>query len=251
MPAAFDLHLELVNVTPQVWRILRVPGDLHLDDLHLAIQTVMGWDDFHPHLFEIGDREYGPRAESESDEKGDDEMVAIDAWAGEDSAITVAQALTQSPDAITYIYDFEEDWRVRITRLAAVETSTLEDVSCVAGEEAGPQQETARFEVFSVDEANQRLARARQPRATPDAPAGPRATPDQQLLARLTLTVLLLGSRPTRHGTREAAKQVRSEILDSLQEAGLVEHDPARKTVKLTDTGVAHAQRLLQKLRAL
>jgi hypothetical protein len=102
-----------------------------------------------------------------------------------------------------------------------------------------------------VDAANLRLARARRPRATPEFPAGARATADQQLLANLSLVVLLLGSRPTRHGTREAWKNVRVEILDALNEAGLIVSDPQRKSVTITDAGVAHAERLLDKLRAL
>jgi ribosomal protein S19E (S16A) len=71
------------------------------------------------------------------------------------------------------------------------------------------------------------------------------------LLARLTLAVLMLGSRPTRHGAREADRSAHPEVLASLQEAGLIDYDPARRTVSLTDVGVVHAQRLLRKLRTL
>jgi hypothetical protein len=251
MPRAFDLRLDLSNVTPQVWRVLRVPADLRLDDLHHAIQTVMGWDDFHPHLFEVGESEYGPRLEEDDDEEQEDGLKERSLWADEDSELTIAQAFRQSPGGITYVYDFAEDWRVRITKASDSDSDAGDDVVCEAGGEAGPQQETGKFDAFTVEEANRRLRRARRPRATPEQPAGPRATPDQQLLAHLTLVVLMLGSRPTRHGTREAWKNVHPEILDSLQEAGLVEHDPARRAVTLTDAGVAHAQRLLQKLRSL
>ena len=109
-----DLRLELQAVTPPVWRVLRVPADLRLDDLHHAIQAVMGWDDFHPHLFEVGAGEYGPRAEAfDEDERHDRHGSGL---AGRDDAtMTVAQALKQSPDGFTYVYDFDEDWRVRIT----------------------------------------------------------------------------------------------------------------------------------------
>jgi hypothetical protein len=242
----FDLRLELQSVTPQVWRVVRVPADLGLDDLHHAIQAVMGWDDFHPHVFEVGEREYGPRPAvlDEDDEPHEDW------WAGEASDLTIAQALTESPE-LTYVYDFDEDWRVRITRIGESEAGEAVTVACLAGEHGGPQQETRAADPFSVDAANLRLARARRPRATPEFPAGARATADQQLLANLSLVVLLLGSRPTRHGTREAWKNVRVEILDALNEAGLIASDPQRKSVTITDAGVAHAERLLDKLRAL
>jgi hypothetical protein len=248
MGRALDLRLELLSVTPRVWRVLRVPADLHLDDLHQAIQAVMGWNDFHPHLFEVGDDEYGPAPDEEENEDEADSFKERSAWAGEDRELTIAQALRQSPDGITYVYDFTEDWRVRITLDSESESDPI-DVVCLAGEHRGPQQDSRDFDAFSVERVNARLRKARRLPATPDRPAGPRASPDQHLLAELTLVVLLLGSRSTRHGTREAWKHLREEILDSLHEAGLVDHDPARKAVTLTAAGVAQAQRLLQRLR--
>jgi hypothetical protein len=240
--------LELQSVTPRVWRVLRVPTDLHLDDLHYAIQAVMGWSDFHPHVFEVGDAEYGPRPELLDEDEPYEETSA---WAGEAREITVAQALRQGPDGFTYVYDFDEDWRVRITSDGEAEADDAGNVTCLAGEHSGPQQESRDLEPFSVEAANARLTRASRPRATPAFPAGPRASAEQQLLANLTLVVLLLGSRPTRHGTREAWKNLRVEMLDALHEAGLIETEPQRKSVTITDAGVAHAQRLLQKLRSL
>jgi hypothetical protein len=251
MPGAVDLRLELRDVTPAVWRVLRVPSDLRLDDLHHAIQSVMGWDDFHPHVFEVGDEEYGPRLGAGDDDDEEDALREEIMWAGEDSELTVAKAFAKSPAGVTYIYNFAEDWRVHITMERAASDEAADGVVCVAGDNAGPQQESRTDEPFSVDAANRRLARSLRRRATPEFPAGPRATSDQQLLANLTLVVLMLGSRPTRHGTREAWKNVRTEVLESLQEARLVEASPQRKSVTLTDAGVAHAERLLDKLRAL
>jgi hypothetical protein len=250
MARTIDLRLELSGVSPRVWRVLRVPVSLRLDDLHQAIQAVMGWGDFHPHVFEVGERDYGPRPdEDENDDDG--ELKEKSAWAGEDSELSVAKALEESPEGMTYLYDFAEDWRVRITLESESDTASAAQVACIGGEHGGPQQELGATEAFSIEWANQRLAKALRPLATPDQPAGPRATSDQQLLAHLTLAVLMLASRPTRHGTREAWKNVRPEILDSLQEAGLIQHDPQRKSVSLTDAGVAHAERLLGRLRAL
>ena len=248
---ALDLRLELSDVTPAVWRILHVPRDLRLDDLHHAIQAVMGWGDFHPHLYEVGEREYGPPPETDTDEDDETEFAEVSAWAGEDHELTVAQALKQSPGGFTYIYNFGEEWRVRITLLSERDDEDGSAVTCVDGEHVGPQQELRELDPFTVEAANRRLKRALRPRATPEHPAGPRASADQQLLANLSLVVLMLGSRPTRHGTREAWKNVRVEILDSLHDAGLIDSDPQRKSVTITDAGVAHARRLLQKLRAL
>jgi hypothetical protein len=246
---AVDIRLELSNVTPRVWRVLRVPADLRLDDLHHAIQSVMGWDDFHAHVFEVGDAEYGPPPDDDDEESDEQGFIDDGVWAGEGKDVTVAQAFRQSPDGLTYVYNFGEDWRVRITRLGESDVDTTPAVACIGGENAGPQQESRDLDPFTVEGANRRLRHALRPRATPEFPAGPHANADQQLLANLTLVVLLLGSRPTRHGTREAWKNVRGEILDSLHEAGLIETDPQRKSVTITDAGVAQARRLIAEMR--
>ena len=211
----------------------------------------MGWDDFHPHLFEVGDREYGPPPDDEDNQSDEEVFREASAWAGEGKDLTVTRALEQSADGITYVYDFGEDWRVRITRLGESETDVPPGVTCLDGEHSGPQQESRDLDPFTVKAANTRLQKALRPRATPEFPAGPHASSDQQLLANLTLVVLLLGSRPTRHGTREAWKNLRVEILDSLHEAGLIDSDPSRKSVTITDAGLAHAARLLGALRGL
>jgi hypothetical protein len=247
---AFDLHLVLDQVTPRVWRVIRVPVDMRLDDLHHAIQAVLGWDDFHPHVFEIADREYGPRPVMNEDE-ADEAIGEPSAWAGEDTELTVQQALTQSPGGLTYIYDFAEEWRVRISRVADSDIDAQVAVVCVSGEHGGPQQESRELDPFTLETANRRLRKALRPRASAEYPAGPGASADQQLLANLTLLVLFLGSQRTQYGTREAWKTVRFEILDSLSEAGLVDSNPRRKAVLLTDAGVAQAERLLHRLRSL
>ena len=210
----------------------------------------MGWDDFHPHVFEVAEREYGPRPDVDDAEE-DEAVGEPGAWAGEDAELTVQQALAQSPDGFTYIYDFAEEWRVRVSWVADALLDPAVAVVCVAGEHAGPQQESRELDPFTIEAANRRLRKALRPRATVDYPAGPGASADQQLLANLTLVVLFLGSHRTQFGTREAWKTVRFEILDSLADAGLVESDPRRKAVLLTDAGVAQAQRLLRRLRNL
>jgi hypothetical protein len=246
---AFDLRLELSDVVPAVWRVIRLPAHLHLDDLHYAIQAVMGWDDFHPHVFEVGEREYGPKVEPEADD--DAEFVDASAWAGEGSELTIAEAFKASAGGFSYIYDFVDEWRVRVSLAGEADVEDASPVVCLAGEHAGPQQESRDLEPFTLDTANRRLRRALRPRATAAFPAGVNAAPDQQLLANLTLVILLLGSHRTTHGSRQAWKTVRVEILESLHEAGLIESDPRHKSVLITDAGVAHAQRLLQRLRTL
>ncbi len=126
------LDLALVGVVPRIWRRLTVPSDLSLLDLHHAIQIVMGWRDVHLHVFEIHDREYGPRPEEEWEREQ---------WAGDDAAITIARALTLADGSLDYIYDLGDDWRIRVKGIGDSAGDTAASVTCLDGERAGPPED--------------------------------------------------------------------------------------------------------------
>ena len=58
----FQFKIELLEISPLIWRRIQVPGDYNFWDLHVAIQDSMGWLDYHLHHFEI--RGKGKRKES-------------------------------------------------------------------------------------------------------------------------------------------------------------------------------------------
>src|SRR5919106_217583 len=104
MARVFDLDFVVVASAPRVWRRVRMPGDRSLADLHRAIQIVMGWDDVHPHVFDVDGREYGPEP--------DEEEIDLH-WAGEDRDITIAKAVKKDA-RFEYTYDFAREQRVEI-----------------------------------------------------------------------------------------------------------------------------------------
>ena len=118
-PASFIvLRLEIEQVDPRIWRVLRVPRDLPLAKLHGVLQTVLGWTDRHDHAFELRGR-------------GGDEL-------------TVAEALQAGPSGFTYIYDVPDGWRVRITRApGAWRAMSKARIACLDGYLAGPRDDSA------------------------------------------------------------------------------------------------------------
>ena len=58
----FQFKIELLEISPLIWRRIQVPADNNFWDLHVAIQDSMGWLDCHLHHFEI--RGKGKRKES-------------------------------------------------------------------------------------------------------------------------------------------------------------------------------------------
>ncbi|MGH9176285.1 MAG: plasmid pRiA4b ORF-3 family protein, partial [Vicinamibacterales bacterium] len=121
---------ELQSVEPLIWRVLRVPADLRLSELHRALQTVMGWLDQHPHQFEIAKRVFAPH----------DRTTASDAgWHCSSEDLTIVEALAAGRDGITYIYDRGPEWRLRITRApGAWRPASKSAIVCLDGYLAGP-----------------------------------------------------------------------------------------------------------------
>ena len=67
-----QMRITLADVTdPPVWRQVVIPAGYTLDRVHAVIQAAMGWQNYHPHMFRIADREYGPAYL-------DDELDALD-----------------------------------------------------------------------------------------------------------------------------------------------------------------------------
>ncbi len=55
----YQLKITLQRIRPPIWRRIQVPSDITLPRLHDVLQIVMGWSDYHLHVFKIGGTEYG------------------------------------------------------------------------------------------------------------------------------------------------------------------------------------------------
>jgi hypothetical protein len=94
---AVQLTVTLRDIEPAIWRRLVVPASLTLRELHAVIQTAMGWEDYHLHLFDIDGVMYGDVEEIEGHPLGDEETFTVG----------------QAADAVRefrYEYDFGDGW---------------------------------------------------------------------------------------------------------------------------------------------
>lgn len=56
---SYFIKIALRNVSPMIWRRLRIPGNISLAQLHRVIQIAYTWDDDHLHQFHIYGKDYG------------------------------------------------------------------------------------------------------------------------------------------------------------------------------------------------
>ena len=96
---AYRITITLQDVTPQVWRRVVLPGQWHLGQVHLAVQTAMGWDNSHLHEFTASGLRYGVPDPTWGDNEVRRETTA-----------RLHEVVVGSGDSIAYWYDFGDDW---------------------------------------------------------------------------------------------------------------------------------------------
>jgi hypothetical protein len=137
---ALQVKISLRHTEPIVWRRVLVPGAMPLDKFHSVIQAVVGWEDRHPHVFEILGERYGPQNfEWEEEERDlDEEGVRL-------------HVLLDQDDRFTYEYDFGDGWvhDLEVERVETVDTPLLQAV-CLDGSMACPPEDTGGTSGFAA-----------------------------------------------------------------------------------------------------
>lgn len=131
------IRIELLDVTPQIWRTIEVPSTASLRGLHDAIQAVVPFDNRHLFMFEIGERRYGiPDREWGTDMR-------------DAKNIRIGALIDRGVAELTYIYDFGDDWRFHLTIkevLPVVEGASYPRL--VGGARRGPPEDVGGFPGF-------------------------------------------------------------------------------------------------------
>ena len=140
VPKAVALRVELLEVTPLVWRRVLVPDSWSLASLHHYLQWVMGWTDSHAHEFEIGAGLVAPDwwiREAESEEEASRYR--------DERRVSVAAAVSElgPRGEFEYRYDMGDGWEHRVV-IESIPSSRLGELPlpvCVAGENACPPED--------------------------------------------------------------------------------------------------------------
>jgi hypothetical protein len=129
----YQFKITLIGSKPPIWRKITVPGNYRFWDLHVAIQDAMGWEDCHLHEFIM----YSPRTKRNV-QIGIPEDNEYLKSTGE----FIRDFFSLQNPAATYVYDFGDDWRHKLT-LEKV-TPEKEDVDyplCNGGKNACPPED--------------------------------------------------------------------------------------------------------------
>ena len=125
----YEIKVELKEIEPAIWRILRVRPQTSLSRLHKVLQKAMGWTNSHLHLFEIDGHLYG-EGEIEWD-------IDVQDYHG----MRLEKIFKEGRMSFLYEYDPGDSWRHDITLLGTVAGEPGEKIACVGGARACPPED--------------------------------------------------------------------------------------------------------------
>jgi hypothetical protein len=134
----FQFKITLKGLRPEVWRRIQVPESYTFWDLHVAIQDVFGWLDYHLHEFELMNPESGEIAAIGIPEDEDlfDRKV-LPGWKQK-----MADWFSGSYRSALYTYDFGDNWEhlVKLEKILP-RGAKKKYPCCVAGKRACPPED--------------------------------------------------------------------------------------------------------------
>jgi len=127
--AIYQLKVTLDDNKPPIWRRILVSENITLRDLHEIIQRVMGWRNYHLHLFRISGQIYG---DPEDDETG---MLGTK----NEARYRINQFWLREKSKFSYEYDFGDGWEhtILVEKITSTDPSAYYPV-CIAGKRACP-----------------------------------------------------------------------------------------------------------------
>jgi len=125
----YEIKVELKEIEPAIWRILRVRPQTSLSRLHKVLQKAMGWTNSHLHLFEIDGQLY-----SEGDIEWESDIHDY-------HGMRLDKIFIEGRTSFIYEYDPGDSWRHDITLLGTVAGEPGEKIACIGGARACPPED--------------------------------------------------------------------------------------------------------------
>jgi len=128
----YQFKVSLKEIQPPIWRRFQVHSGITFRELHKTLQVVMGWWNYHLHLFQIGSLIIADRETlAEWNEGGiSDEIARLNKF------------VAQAGATFSYEYDFGDSWEheLLLEKIVPVDETAVYP-RCLAGERACPPED--------------------------------------------------------------------------------------------------------------
>lgn len=130
----YRFKISLLDIEPEIWRVIEVPESYTFWDLHVAIQDAMGWLDYHLHSFNSSDNS-GNKKIGIPEGPMDSDFVA--GW-----TIPITKHFASPGDLACYSYDFGDGWTHEVELIAIEQKeSNTKYPRCTKGKRACPPED--------------------------------------------------------------------------------------------------------------
>jgi hypothetical protein len=129
--STYQLKIKLKAINPPIWRRFQVSGNISLYKLHLILQSMMRWQNYHLFEFQIGEIRFGiPDPE--------DFYGTISA-----RRYKLNRVITREKTKFLYRYDFGDGWEheILVEKIIPSEQELKHPV-CLEGERRGPPEDS-------------------------------------------------------------------------------------------------------------
>lgn len=121
-------QLKITLFETPIWRRIQVKSDIKLAKLHTIFQIVMGWQDYHLHMFTIDGKMFGM-----PDEEFEEDVI-------DDKTIRLSQVIVYEQQQFKYEYDFGDNWqhKIAVEKIIPTANPIITYPICLAGAMACP-----------------------------------------------------------------------------------------------------------------
>lgn len=127
----YQLKIKLRAINPPIWRRFQVSGNISLYKLHLILQSIMRWQNYHLFEFQIGEIRFG--------------IPDPDDFYGTISArrYKLNKVIAKEKTKFLYHYDFGDGWEHEIVVEKIIPSEQeLKHPVCLEGERRGPPEDS-------------------------------------------------------------------------------------------------------------
>lgn len=146
-PAIYQFKVTLKGIRPPIWRRFLIDNRVTFEDLHIIIQIVMGWENYHLYSFDTKDA----RVEilDDSFEFFPSSKEIYDA-----EETQVGELLTEEKQKCLYTYDFGDDWEHELVleKVLPIDEKILVP-TCLKGKRACPPEDCGGVYMYNEIQA--------------------------------------------------------------------------------------------------
>ncbi len=128
----YQLKITLLGIEPKIYRVVQVPAEITLRNLHKVIQKVMAWENYHLYQFVKGQTSYAPQSNEFSFSHG-----------LSDKSVPLSDLLVKARQKLVYEYDFGDGWlhEIILQKVLPADAGTRYPV-CIEGKFAAPPEDS-------------------------------------------------------------------------------------------------------------